>query len=381
MAETYNALGWRVEASGDGTLVDYLHDAAGKMMGGVYTGGSNQFMYFRGGLLAQYVSGDGARFAHLNALGSAQQFTDWTGGNPMDTIFYPWGQPAVAGSGVEALWAGFDDGNGWLLHEWQTVTRRYSQGVSRWFTPDRIPGNPTNPQSWNMYAYVLNNPTSLIDPVGLHACPSGLPPGVCDAEHGAQSNQCEGDDGMPNAGCGGNGYQTARFGPPPTGDWDSGLDSDSGLDLGASDVDCPLCWIAVPPPPSPLETPPDLWVWLYPEAADLTIWQPTSPGGTMIGPQKPHPNPGTSDQWNKVNQFFCGKSPADIILQDAEIGATYGAAYGAVTGGVAGEAMEPVAGGFPGAAFGAYFMAHLGFIDGTIKGTIAAGACSAFGVY
>jgi RHS repeat-associated protein len=167
ITETYNALGWRVEANASGTVVDYQHDAAGQMIGGAWPGGSNQFMYFRGGLLAQYWSGDGARFAHINGLGSTQQFTDWTGGNPMDTLFYPWGQPGPTNSSVEALWAGFDDGNGWLLHEWQTDTRRYTQSASRWFTPDPLGGDVTNPQSLNRYAYVLNNPTTLSDPTGL----------------------------------------------------------------------------------------------------------------------------------------------------------------------------------------------------------------------
>jgi hypothetical protein len=34
--------------------------------------------------------------------------------------------------------------------------------------------NPSNPQSWNRYAYVLNNPLALVDPTGLGQCPKGL---------------------------------------------------------------------------------------------------------------------------------------------------------------------------------------------------------------
>jgi len=97
LTEAYNALGWRVEASNASGVVDYLHDAAGEMIGGSFTGGSNQYIYFRGGLMAQYSNG--ASFAHLNGLGSTQQFTDWTGANPVDTLFYPWGQPGPTNPG------------------------------------------------------------------------------------------------------------------------------------------------------------------------------------------------------------------------------------------------------------------------------------------
>ena len=48
--------------------------------------------------------------------------------------------------------------------------RYYGSTMGRWMSPD--PGNigadPTNPQSWNMYAYVLNNPLRFVDPNGLY---------------------------------------------------------------------------------------------------------------------------------------------------------------------------------------------------------------------
>src|ERR1700688_3821176 len=45
-----------------------------------------------------------------------------------------------------------------------------SSQYGRFMTPD--PGNwgadPSNPQSWNMYSYVLNNPLNAIDPSGMN---------------------------------------------------------------------------------------------------------------------------------------------------------------------------------------------------------------------
>jgi len=48
--------------------------------------------------------------------------------------------------------------------------REYSPVQGRWISPDPSGANavdPTNPQSWNRYAYVLNNPLSNVDPLGL----------------------------------------------------------------------------------------------------------------------------------------------------------------------------------------------------------------------
>ncbi len=102
LTEPYNALGWRVEAINCCGTVDYVHDAAGNMVGGAANAGpgrSEQYIYFRGGLLAQYWNGQGLWFVHLNGLGSTQQFTDWTGPNAKDTLFYPWGQPGPTNPG------------------------------------------------------------------------------------------------------------------------------------------------------------------------------------------------------------------------------------------------------------------------------------------
>src|SRR3989442_4022743 len=45
----------------------------------------------------------------------------------------------------------------------------YNSGQGRWLSPDPIGGDISNPQSLNRYAYVLNNPTNLIDPLGLQS--------------------------------------------------------------------------------------------------------------------------------------------------------------------------------------------------------------------
>src|SRR6185437_11637898 len=53
--------------------------------------------------------------------------------------------------------------------------RYFSAALGRFNSPD--PGNAAaslfNPQSWNGYSYVANNPLTLIDPTGMDTCPEG----------------------------------------------------------------------------------------------------------------------------------------------------------------------------------------------------------------
>ena len=60
-------------------------------------------------------------------------------------------------------------------YAYDTLNRRYSAAQSRWITPDPAglrAVNPSNPQTWNRYAYVMNNPLAMTDVLGLdpHGC-------------------------------------------------------------------------------------------------------------------------------------------------------------------------------------------------------------------
>jgi RHS repeat-associated protein len=69
--------------------------------------------------------------------------------------------------------------------------RRYSPSQGRWISPDPLgvgAVTQTNPQSWNRYAYVLNNPAAFIDPMGLEE-------DVCDDESTVCFDGFSGDGG------------------------------------------------------------------------------------------------------------------------------------------------------------------------------------------
>jgi hypothetical protein len=71
------------------------------------------------------------------------------------------------------------------------MNRFYSMNVGRWHSPDPVGGDITNPQSLNRYAYVMNNHTTLTDPLGLGPCIYGIDQWTgknCNPQQAAQSN-------------------------------------------------------------------------------------------------------------------------------------------------------------------------------------------------
>jgi RHS repeat-associated protein len=50
------------------------------------------------------------------------------------------------------------------------LARYYSGAQGRFISPDPMGGKIANPQSFNRYAYVLNNPLKFTDPTGLYEC-------------------------------------------------------------------------------------------------------------------------------------------------------------------------------------------------------------------
>ncbi len=164
---TFNALGWRVYRSN--AARSYWVDPQGRLLGG-YWGQWNAAVPLGGRTLAEYASGSNETlyFDHPNALGSEEQWTNWAGSYAGEVQFYPWG----------AKWG--DTTNGNLYHYfaslqlydpevdgYQPPNRYEIPRLGRWLTPDPLAGDITNPQSLNLYAYVMNNPTTFSDPLGL----------------------------------------------------------------------------------------------------------------------------------------------------------------------------------------------------------------------
>jgi RHS repeat-associated protein len=92
------------------------------------------------------------------------------------TAYAPFGEPYAQAGTTDLSFTGQDTDtvpittNGTIPAMYDFLARKYPPVQGRWISPDPSglgSANPANPQSWNRYAYVLNNPMGLIDPLGL----------------------------------------------------------------------------------------------------------------------------------------------------------------------------------------------------------------------
>ena len=171
-ANTFNALGQRVRDVTQTDTFDEAYGAGGELLWR-YTGSStdpNQraFVPFNGGILAEYYSG-GTLFDHGDELGSITASTSYNGSVCQERLFYPWGElwTGAGGScGMHQTFAQLPDYDA-EIDEYNTLARHYSP-MGRWMSPDpeNAGADPSDPQTWNGYAYARNNPTTLTDPTG-----------------------------------------------------------------------------------------------------------------------------------------------------------------------------------------------------------------------
>jgi RHS repeat-associated protein len=91
-----------------------------------------------------------------------------TGAEPVTRKFQPFGLEITTPSGglpikFAAMERDFSSGNDFDHARYQ------SSLLGRFLGPDLLQGSAEDPQSWNRYSYVFNNPLKYIDPLGLQA--------------------------------------------------------------------------------------------------------------------------------------------------------------------------------------------------------------------
>jgi RHS repeat-associated protein len=194
---TYDAAG-NLTADGTGTHT-YQWDAEGRLSGNTYDAlgqlvqnGATAFPYDAfGNQAAWYTFSNGVWFVmfvpfqgqiladaandvffHRNALGSVGYTTQANGSYYEEYLYYPWGQiwANPVGRQYEQRFASMPFLDEATQPIFGTPFRTYPPRLGRWLSPDPLAGDVENPQSMNRYAYALNSPCSMVDPLGLDSC-------------------------------------------------------------------------------------------------------------------------------------------------------------------------------------------------------------------
>ncbi|MHB8413613.1 MAG: RHS repeat domain-containing protein [Candidatus Acidiferrales bacterium] len=173
---TYDALGRMVEQNNGGLYTQIEYSPTGFQME-LMNGQSfvKAFVPMPGGTEEVWqASGASPYYRHSDWLGSSRFASTSTRTMYNDLAFAPFGEPyAQAGSiGVTDVSFGGNDEDT-VANLYDAQFREYGiQG--RWPSPDpagMTAANPANPQSWDRYAYVMNNPLTSTDPSGMRTAP------------------------------------------------------------------------------------------------------------------------------------------------------------------------------------------------------------------
>jgi RHS repeat-associated protein len=207
---------------GDGNLVKKIKPDNSKT---IYVGGIYEVDKTSGGSVTRtvtYYPAAGAMrinstlyFTLKDHLGSASVVTDASGNILGENRYYPYGETRLTTGTIftDKLFTGQREMAGLGIYHYGA--RFYSPKLGRFLSADSIVSNPMNPQAFNRYSYVLNNPLRYIDP-------SGHDP-VCGFDY--SDPECNGPDPW---------VPTTPPTPPPYVPLDPGLpqDDDEPLDLG-----------------------------------------------------------------------------------------------------------------------------------------------------
>ena len=169
----YDAKARRASKTTGTTTVNYLYDLAGRAVAEVSSAGAwNRGEVFgAGNHLATYTGGiSGATYFDATDWLGTERVRSGLTGTVESCTSLPFGDGQVC-TGSETSPVHFtgkerdsESGLDYFIH------RHYANTMGRFMQPDPdgISSSRRNPQSWNMYAYVLNNPLRFTDPDGMN---------------------------------------------------------------------------------------------------------------------------------------------------------------------------------------------------------------------
>jgi RHS repeat-associated protein len=170
---TYDALGRMVENNAGGTWTEFVYGPTGKLAKCNGQTLIKALIALPGGAKAIYNSSGLAYYRHSDWLGSSRLTSTATAPTSMysSSAYAPFGEQYATVGSTDASYTGQDQDTVSSLYDFPA--RRQSPSQGRWISPDpagRGSVTLTNPQTWNRYAYVNNNPLRLVDPLGMFDC-------------------------------------------------------------------------------------------------------------------------------------------------------------------------------------------------------------------
>jgi len=174
---SYNSRGLRVQRYVGSSQHEKLFDLSGFPTADMAPGSLNMYFgdIYSGGRhwATNQWYGSAATTMYLLAdwLGGIRMWKDQSGNTDLTCENFPFGDAKTCQGGFSTTWGVFGDENDSENNTYHTDARKQSPTQGRWLTPDPAAASVidvTNPQTWNRYAYVRNNPLSRVDPSGLN---------------------------------------------------------------------------------------------------------------------------------------------------------------------------------------------------------------------
>lgn len=209
---TYNANNMQIAFNGGANPqtngASYFYDGGDRRVKKITASGTTVFIYdAMGKLVAEHTTetqqnSGGTKYLTTDTLGSPRVITDNNGAIVSRHDYHPFGEEILVGRTNEhrtdSIRQQFTEQERDLESKLDYFKARYYSYVQGRFTsidPLASSGRAPNPQTWNRYAYVLNNPMRFIDPTGMMECPanqtcqSGQQPGSAPQESNSQLSE------------------------------------------------------------------------------------------------------------------------------------------------------------------------------------------------